>query len=173
MRTAVFIDGGNFYRRLKESKIRNIGRFDVHKLISEITYGTELVYAGYYVGQIRCEKNNPKSFILDAKQQKWFSHLKSNFSQIKIIKGYIQNFNGIYREKGVDVRLALDLYKLAVDGTYDKAFLISSDTDLIPAIQMVQDLGKQVGYVGFSNNPALSMITACRSNKLLSLADLQ
>jgi hypothetical protein len=41
------------------------------------------------------------------------------------------------REKGVDVELAIDLVRLALDDAYDVAVLASADTDLVPAVQFV------------------------------------
>lgn len=49
-----------------------------------------------------------------------------------------------YREKGVDVRLAVDMYRLANEDRYDAAYLLSADGDYTPAVRAVQDLGKTV-----------------------------
>lgn len=49
-----------------------------------------------------------------------------------------------YREKGVDVRLAVDMYRLANEDRYDAAYLLSADGDYTPAVEAVQDLGKTV-----------------------------
>lgn len=43
-------------------------------------------------------------------------------------------------EKGLDVAIAVDLVRLAMTKSYDAAVLVSSDTDLLPAIEMVYDL---------------------------------
>lgn len=43
-------------------------------------------------------------------------------------------------EKGIDVALAIDLVRLAMTKAYDAAVLVSSDTDLMPAIETVYDL---------------------------------
>jgi len=40
-------------------------------------------------------------------------------------------------EKGIDVALAIDLVRLAMTGEYDAAVVVSSDTDLLPAIETV------------------------------------
>ena len=40
-------------------------------------------------------------------------------------------------EKQTDVNIALRLFELAVQGRYDKAIIVSGDTDLIPAIKAV------------------------------------
>ncbi len=41
-------------------------------------------------------------------------------------------------EKQTDVNIALKLFQLAVQDVYDKAIIISGDTDLLPAVKSVQ-----------------------------------
>lgn len=172
MKIAVFIDGSNFYSKLKELKIKHTSQFDYNGFILSLTKGTKPMYVGYYVGQVRKEKNNPKSELLYSHQQKLFAHLQANIPDIKIVRGHIQNYNGIYKEKGVDVRLALDLYSLAIENTYDKAILISSDSDLVPAVRMVQARNKEVEYIGFSHNTSMALIKECKSKRLLNFDDV-
>jgi uncharacterized LabA/DUF88 family protein len=45
------------------------------------------------------------------------------------------------QEKGVDVALAVDFVMLAVTGAYDVGILMSTDTDLKPALEAVAGLG--------------------------------
>ena len=173
MRIAVFMDGSNFYCKLKDLKITNTSKFDYFGFVKSLTKTDDLIYVGYYVGQIRKEEDNEKSQYLYSNQQKLFTHLKSSIPNLQIIRGHIQNFNGTYKEKGVDVRLALDIYKLANENIYDKAILISSDSDLIPAIRMVQEKEKEVEYVGFSHKPSIALIKECKSKRLLALDDVK
>lgn len=172
MKIAIFIDGSNFYSKLKELKISDTSHFNYNDFILSLTKGVKPVHVGYYVGQIRKEKNNPKSDLLYAKQQKLFAHLQSSIPNIKIIRGHIQNYNDIYKEKGVDVRLALDLFALAIEHKYSKAILISSDSDLLPAVRMVQARKKEVEYIGFAHNTSLALIKECRSKRLLKYHDV-
>jgi uncharacterized LabA/DUF88 family protein len=44
------------------------------------------------------------------------------------------------REKGIDVALAVDFVRLAMQREYDVGILFSSDTDLMPALETVADL---------------------------------
>jgi uncharacterized LabA/DUF88 family protein len=44
------------------------------------------------------------------------------------------------QEKGIDVRLAIDFVAMALRGEYDVGVLLSSDTDLAPALEAVLDL---------------------------------
>lgn len=173
MRVAVFIDGSNFYRKLKDLEIKNTSKFNYFGFIKSLTKSEELTYTGYYVGQIRKEEKNEKSQLLYSNQQKLFTHLESNIPNLQIVRGHIQNFNGTYKEKGVDVRLALDIYKLANKNAYDKVVLLSSDSDLIPAIRMVQEDGKEVEYIGFSHCPSIAMLKECKSKRLLLLEDIK
>jgi len=64
---------------------------------------------------------------------------------------------GKIREKGTDVKIAVDLIVGAVDNLYDTAILVSSDTDLIPAIRYIKYCGKKLEYVGFSHKPSFGM----------------
>ena len=45
------------------------------------------------------------------------------------------------QEKGIDVALAVDFVRLAIDGAYDVGVIVSHDTDLMPAVETVIDLG--------------------------------
>ncbi|MGH9185657.1 MAG: NYN domain-containing protein, partial [Acidimicrobiales bacterium] len=47
------------------------------------------------------------------------------------------------REKGIDVLIALHMVMGAVRDDYDVAVLASGDSDLVPAVEMVLDLGKR------------------------------
>ena len=49
------------------------------------------------------------------------------------------------REKGVDVKLAIDLVRGSLEGSYDVAVLFSRDTDLLPAVEMVYQQHQRTG----------------------------
>lgn len=80
---------------------------------------------------------------------------------------------GKFHEKGVDVRIAVDLLKGALKDEYDACYLITSDTDIIPAIQEARKAGKEVVYVGFSNlvNNAMSANCSRTVNITKSMLD--
>jgi uncharacterized LabA/DUF88 family protein len=54
-----------------------------------------------------------------------------------------------WAEKQTDVNIAVRLFQLAVEGKFDKAIIISGDTDLIPVVKAVQTLfpSKPIGVV--------------------------
>jgi uncharacterized LabA/DUF88 family protein len=49
------------------------------------------------------------------------------------------------QEKGIDVALAVDFVMLAVTGAYDVGILMSTDTDLRPALEAVVALRRRGG----------------------------
>jgi uncharacterized LabA/DUF88 family protein len=53
-------------------------------------------------------------------------------------------------EKGIDTLLVTDLIRLAISNSYDVAILASSDADMVPAVEFVQQtLGKKIIQAGF------------------------
>jgi uncharacterized LabA/DUF88 family protein len=88
------------------------------------------------------------------------------------------------REKGIDVKLATDLIVGAVDDRYDTAIVVSSDSDLIPAIDWVRiKRNKKVEYIGFSiidekderniTRPLQTMISRTDIQRILVESDLK
>ena len=63
-------------------------------------------------------------------------------------------------EKGVDTLLVTDLLRLGMQGAYDAAILVTSDADMVPAVEFIQISGKKVIQAGF---PPLgvSLATEC------------
>lgn len=171
-RAYVVIDGGNLYYKLKAKQIgiKNTLTFNYKKFILWLVKTNKIIGCCYYVGQIREEQGNKKSKILKRDQDKLFSILRKQ--EIRVETGYIMKSGGEYHEKGVDVRMAVDMCMKAVRNEYDRLILISSDTDLIPAIKEVRSLKKHVEYVGFDFNPSFAMIRFSDSRTLLKKEDL-
>jgi len=57
-----------------------------------------------------------------------------------------------YIEKGVDVKIAVDMIKLALDDSYDAAILVSGDSDFVPVISQLKELKKKVQVAMFMND---------------------
>lgn len=133
-RVFVIFDGSNFYHRLKEPayKLKNLPEFDFGGFVKFVLKNRRLITARYYVGAVRTEKGNPKSFTLLWAQHRLFSHLTKY--KVEIFRGYILK-NGGYHEKGVDVKIATDLLVGAYEDLWDTAIILSLDTDLLPAIK--------------------------------------
>ncbi len=164
-RIAIFIDGGNFYRKIRDNDLIPKGtKFNYASFTDFLARNRKVVSKSYYIGIIRNHNNTEKSRQMVSSQQKFLSELENYGYVIK--RGKVVYDNKI-REKGVDVQIGIDLVIGAAENVYDTAIIVSSDTDLIPAIKYVRSKGKIVEYVGFSQAPSLGMIKESDARILL------
>jgi uncharacterized LabA/DUF88 family protein len=168
--SAILIDGSNFYFKLKDLGLDNQLNFNFRKFTKRIALKCKNVSTTYYIGAVRT-KSDFHTRKLHAKQQKLFQYLSSQ--DIKYSLGYLLESNGVVHEKGVDIQIAVDMLIGSYENKIDRIILISSDTDLIPAIKQVQKLGKYVTYVGFKHKPSRALINVCSDYVLLSRKDLE
>jgi uncharacterized LabA/DUF88 family protein len=171
-RVAVFIDGSNLYFKLRTLIPHKMDfiRYRYRDLaLSLLNDDERLTYVGYYVGVVRDTKrtkNHEKTLELVKNQQKLFEQLRHQ--RIDIVKGYLLERDGTYFEKGVDVRLAVDIVTMAQAKKYDIGIVISSDTDLIPAIQGAQNHKRQIVHIGFEHQPSLALIRYADRSRLIT-----
>ena len=176
-RAFVFIDGGNFYFKLKEliSKLdssHGLIDFNFRKFAEWLVKPNKLLEIRYYLGAIKRECNNPKSEQLYADQQKLIGKLQQQ--NIAITLGQvIRHPDKTYHEKGVDVRLAVEMIRFAREDKYDIACLVSSDTDLVAAVEEVQAFGKTIQYVGIPKGQSYGLSSAADDVRLLRPEEIE
>lgn len=152
----LFIDGENFLYKvedvLKEEGIDrtkvDLALIDLDKLTREALKGFSILRKIFYASRLHLHPaTKRKSKELIRIQRK----LRNNLLKLGyefIIAGNVraQKVNGkiIFREKGVDVKIAVDLVALACDKKLETAILCSSDSDLQPAVKELRDRGLKV-----------------------------
>jgi uncharacterized LabA/DUF88 family protein len=209
-RVQIYIDGGNFYHlALKKLNIRELD-FSFEKFCYYLANGRIVTGKRYYVGTVREREGDLKTREAMSRQTKLFTVLNSNqwsvntsklrtrLEKIVIddrVKGYQElRKKGVHliefertREKGIDVKLATDLIVGAIDNKYDTAVVVSSDADLVPAIDWVRHRQKKkIEYVGFSilgqsgnylrdesTRPLQTMISKTDIQRILAESDLR
>lgn len=154
---AIYIDGSNFYFKLRDLEIPNTTYFNYGGICKWLSLKRAIISRRYYVGVVRAKENDEIGQRLRKQQVKLFNHLCSPDQEFAVKRGYLMKSDGVYHEKGVDVKIAIDLLVGAYEDIYDTAILVSSDTDLIPAIKKIKHLGKKVEYIGFAHKPSLAM----------------
>jgi uncharacterized LabA/DUF88 family protein len=183
-RVCVLIDVGNFYNlALKHLGLKEID-FDFDAFADFLIGDRVIIKEGKraYYGTVR-EGSSGRDNSRAVKNQTFFyEQLKNKGWELKtsklrekvetvIVDDRVKNYQTILdlgvtnfeyvrsREKGIDVKIATDLIVGAVDNKYDTAILVSSDTDLIPAIDWVRNRKKKrIEYIGFSrpsDNPSV------------------
>lgn len=167
--TILFIDGENFIFKieqvLKRKKI-NMKEFDISKarfdhLFSGVLKDLTVSRSIFYVAKLHVHASDKeKSNELIDLQRKLRNTLVSQGFEI-MVAGNVRaqtvrmdhTTRTIFREKGVDVHIAVDMVSLAADTVIDKAILCSSDSDLQPAVKEVKKRGVEMIYLGFQMQP--------------------
>lgn len=176
-RTYVFIDGNNFYFKLRALTGRVKGKYRLStfnfRAFSEwLTRPHILEGISYYLGAVKQQEGNEKSKKMFADQQRLLMRLQAQ--NIVFVLGHlIRHPDKTYHEKGVDVRLAVEMIRYARQDKYDIAYLLSSDTDLVPAVEEVQTFGKKVQYVGIPKGQSYGLTKAADDVRLLRLEDIE
>lgn len=173
---AIFIDAGNFYHlALKKMGIEEYD-FDYEQFANLLLNGRTACENGkrFYTGTVREVAGDERSKAQMSRQNSVLSRIMSNGWRVKtsklrrreetlIIDRRVEHADELhrlgiheihhvkYREKGIDVQLAVDLLTGAMDDKFGTAILVSSDNDMLPAIAEVRErFRKRVEYVGFS-----------------------
>lgn len=163
------IDGSNFYFKLKQIKLKNQLNFNFSLFVNSLAGKNKIVSSTYYVGAVRTD-GTAKTQQMFNNQRKLLAHLKKNSFRYSL--GYLLKTHGKFHEKGVDVQIAVDILKGAYKNLYDIAYLVSSDSDLLPAILEAQLAGKTIVYVGFKHQTSFALLRQCKKSLLLSKKDL-
>jgi len=160
-RTAVFIDGSNLYHDL----LKNFGQtnIDFFSFVNFLVGKNKLVKAYYYNAPVN-QKEKPEKY---KKQQKFFSSL-GKITKFEVKLGRLEKrLMGPPVEKGVDVRIAVDIVTHAYSNIYDKAILVSGDADFVPAIKVAQDFGKEVINVCFPKTKSFHLNQICNNTIII------
>lgn len=141
-RVMFYIDGFNLYFGMIEAGLRSCKWLDINKLaLAGIKHNQELIGVKYFTSNIT---NNPPK---ESRQRIYIDALQT--TGVIVIKGKYESKQVIcegcgkiwYRsnEKKTDVNIATNMIFDALQNKFDIAILISGDSDLIPAINMVNN----------------------------------
>lgn len=168
MENILFIDGRNFISKI-ESVFDSNNKKDIdlsiynfagllNKALSEIKIDKKIFYISRL---IKYEETKEKSEELIKKQRNLKNNLEKQGFEV-IFAGRVRANMGrcpkghetlVFREKGVDVRIAVDMITFACDKRLNTAIIASSDSDLQPAIRELEKREVERIYLGFENSP--------------------
>ena len=149
-RIVVFVDAQNFYRSARRAFFDDVvdpyrvGQFHPRALgglLCSRDPGRSLTAVRLYTGRPDAYLQST-AYRANVRQcEAWEKAGCYVFTrQLRYPHGWPDNPSGQGpQEKGIDVRMALDIALLAHRGEYDVAVVCSGDTDLIPAIEEVLD----------------------------------
>ena len=136
-RVAIFIDGNNFYHRLKD--LYGQIRIDYAKFAELLCRDRVFTRAHFYIAEVK-----PKHGKELYDPHRAFMNYLGNVPYYVIRYGRLEKAGNTFVEKAADVYLATDMLRLAYTNAYDTAILVSSDGDFVPAVEAVKELGKHV-----------------------------
>lgn len=161
----LFIDGENFIHKVEDvlkaeglnKKDFNLALIDLNKLFKESLKGFYIHKKIFYASRLHFHpETKKKSEELIKLQRKLRNNLIKQGYEF-VIAGNVRaqkvGNNVVFREKGVDVKIGVDLVAFACDRKLETAILCSSDSDLQPAIKELSDRGIEVAYLGFETSP--------------------
>lgn len=180
----VFIDGENMRHRLVSSLLAagkiaspdDYFKVDIHNLITNALAETP-EQVSYYTTRIHQPKFEIPERLRDEitsiqeSHRRWIAELTNQ--GVRVVKAGLLKVHEnspcyhcgrrtmVLQEKGVDVRLASEMVMAAVHDNIDTIVVLSSDADMIPALEIVRHAGTKIIYMCFEEeeNEALKVLT--------------
>jgi len=181
--TIVYIDTENFKFYIKKivsvntKKKVDIENIDFKSLFSTALEKITVNEIRFYSAKLRVYQGSvKKSKELIEKQRALKSKLENQGFKFIIsgnVRGQTITINGkkktVFKEKGVDVKIAVDMIADACDEKVKTIVLCSSDSDLQPAVTEAKERGAEIIYLGFEAHPNKGLIYT--SNRTILLRD--
>lgn len=145
LNTIVFFDGQNLYRAAKDawrpqpavgSSRYSWPSYDVEELaiaLTSKTSGRTITQIRFYTGVPRPDQNA---------QWHYFWKGKLEYLESRGVEVYRGRINPSQQEKGVDVKLSIDLIRLTYEKQYEVAIIVSQDRDFDPAIRLAKEIAR-------------------------------
>ncbi len=164
----IYIDGENLFYQLvdilsKEGLIKErteLVKIDLIALFIEAAkdnvkpinvryYGTKL----HIISTLGEEVHEQTKKMVEQKTTwgAWLAKQKIEFVTAGNLKARKRGENVIFQEKGVDVRIAVDMVQAAYEQKNLHFVIVSSDSDVIPALRIVKERGHKITYVAYEN----------------------
>lgn len=193
-RAVLFIDGSNWYHSLKRIEVSSKldYRAVASKLIRNRELVDSRYYVGRVTGDLRrmreqelylgflrdqgvsvhlgIVRRNPMNRQFVRERRRLAERISGYAAAIPVevreaIEILCRSDYPQFVEKQVDTRMSVDLVRMAYRDEYDAAFLLSADSDFIPAVEAVRELGKRV----IAASPAKMFELACAVDTFVPL----
>jgi uncharacterized LabA/DUF88 family protein len=170
MKTILFIDGRNFISKInfvlnpKKDKNKEVD-FSVYNfagLLDKVLANINVDKKIFYIGKLTKHDETKEKSVELIQKQRWFkTHLEEQGIEV-VYAGRVREYEEScpkghkflsFKEKGVDVRMAVDMIKLAHIKELKTAIIGSSDSDLQPAIKELENQKIERIYLGFEISP--------------------
>lgn len=164
-----FIDGFNLYHAIANKTYRQYKWLNLNRLAYHFINKSEKIENIYYftaLTQWNPHKVKRHKIYIKALESEGvktvYGQFKKKTKKCRICHQMFETFE----EKQTDVNIAIYLFKLAIENKYDRAFLISGDSDLIPAISAIKASfpQKEISVIIPIRGRAFELKNACDSH---------
>ena len=165
----------------KEKQV-NFAIYDFSGLLNKVITGIELDKKIFYLGKLELHKETEKkSNDLIEKQRLLKLHLEQQGFEVILagrVRGHIENCPKghevlTFKEKGVDVRMAVDMITAACNKSIKTAIIGSSDSDLQPAVRELRNQRIERIYLGFESQPNKGLTATTNRTILIRNSELE
>ena len=140
----IFCDHANLFHNIEALKIR----MNYSKLKEIFSENHDLI--GFFIYMGIPDKILPK-------KRNFLNYLRAQGFIIQA-KPIMISPTGIKKQKGVDIFIYKDIVELAEEDTYDKAVLISGDSDFLDVVRKLKELKKEIEIWSFKKSISRSLI---------------
>jgi len=153
MKRSIFlIDGFNFYHSINTPQYYKYKWLDFSKLATLLIKGKETIVGIYFFTAFAYwnqDKTKRHDILIKALESVGVETVYGQFKEKDILCHICNRWFSKHVEKQTDVNIATYLFKLAAKDLYDRAYIISGDSDLVPAISAIKELysDKEIGIV--------------------------
>ncbi len=168
MDTILLVDGENFKGKIR-AVYKEAGKskpawyeYDFKGLLNKVLAGIEVKRKIFYFARIKEHvQSKEKSRELIEEQRLLKTHLEKQGFEVILsgrVRGQMEDGQNskkilVFKEKGVDVKIAVDMVSWSCDKKAAEIILGSSDSDLQPAIKEARDRKVSCVYLGFESQP--------------------
>ena len=165
-RVIFFIDGFNLYHAIANQKYQQYKWLNLNQLANHFINRFEKIESIYYFTALTYwNQDKVKRHNLYIKAQETvgvktvYGEFKKKTKRCRICSQVYET----YEEKQTDVNIAIYLFRMAIEDKYDKAFIISGDSDLIPSILAIKESfpQKEIGVIIPIRGRAFELKSVC------------
>lgn len=189
----IYIDGENFLHRVEDTlksrkvikKKEQITQFAVRNLLAPILEEFKVKEIRYYGTKIRTHDITDQKVLAHAmvmvESQRRFKRDLMNQGISFIVAGALRvrearcrkcgRTSLIFKEKGVDVRMAVDV--VAESNEMTTQIIMSSDSDLLPALKRARQNKSKLIYVHHAELPNYAMIKASDETRVFTANQIE
>ena len=169
-RVMVFIDGA----WLREICDKHFGKdnslfADTRKTFSHLSWIFKQMFNTY--GENPFRANLIRIYYYDAivdetnphykAQREYFNAIDAQYAYTVRLRKLVESSKRGFKQKGVDVLMAIDALTKAYQDHYDTGMFMTGDGDFVPLIEAVKDAGKKTMCVYYPPNSSEDLIRCC------------